>query len=89
MTDKSEVDPEKLDAAQGFMCDIVASGTKHKVPPGVAVTLFGVLSRDIVRLYVEQGKTPEEATEIVATSFMEGLGVYTVFRHVKADKNVH
>jgi hypothetical protein len=94
MKDDDELTPEKmgknLEAAHEFITDLAESGQKHSIPPAVAVTIFGLFSRAVVKMYMDDGMSKEEATREVVTDFTDGLGIKTIFRmSAKGDGKTH
>jgi hypothetical protein len=94
MENENEIDPEKmmenLKSAQGFMSDIAQSGEKHGIPPSVAVTVFGLFSRAVVRMHEQDGMSKQDAIKEVVTDFTDGLGIKTLFRlHDTSGKKMH
>lgn len=73
--------------AADFLHRIADDAERLKIPSQVIMRLFGMFGRQIVDGLVELGKTREDAVTEVATEFMTGLGINTLFKHIKLNED--
>jgi hypothetical protein len=81
-----EATPESIAKEAAAFLECVADEIiRRKIPPQAAISLFGVMARQIVDGLIECGKSKEDAISEVAGRFMDGLGVQTIFKRVTLD----
>jgi hypothetical protein len=66
--------------SKAFLDALCEDAKRRNIPPDLVVSLFGFFAKSLIDMRVDQGEERAAATFQTVDSFMQGLGMKTVYQ---------
>jgi hypothetical protein len=80
---------EMGEIASAFMEVITEEAIKREIPAFAVVGIFGLFTRKVIEVMVEQGKDRDQTIMDMVKTFMDGVGLDAIFQKLQTAKGVH